>query len=220
MNKIKQFIKKTATCILLAFAVGGWAYAEGNPKPFVIPELKTWEGAEGRFTPNGRIVTEGNSKELQQVAQALSADYLTMFGRDLKVVKGKAKVGDIVLSLQKDESLGTEGYKMNIGDQLHITAATTQGVYWGTRTLLQMTELQGASIAKGATTDIPEYALRGFMIDVGRKFAPMSYLENLVKVMAYYKMNTLQVHLNDNGFRQFFNNSCLLYEPSFAVRPG
>ena len=217
MNKIKQFIKKTATCILLAFAVGGWAYAEGNPKPFVIPELKTWEGAEGRFTPSGRIVTEGNSKELQQVAQALSADYLTMFGRDLKVVKGKAKVGDIVLSLQKDESLGTEGYKMNIGDQLHITAATTQGVYWGTRTLLQMTELQGASIAKGATTDIPEYALRGFMIDVGRKFAPMSYLENLVKVMAYYKMNTLQVHLNDNGFRQFFNNDWNKTQAAFRL---
>src|SRR3712207_7162358 len=34
----------------------------------------------------------------------------------------------------------------------------------------------------------------------------MSYLKDLVKVMAYYKMNTLQVHLNDNGFKQFFNN--------------
>ena len=34
----------------------------------------------------------------------------------------------------------------------------------------------------------------------------MGYLENLVKIMAYYKMNTLQVHLNDNGFRQFFGN--------------
>jgi hexosaminidase len=100
MNKVSQFIKKTAACIILAFAAGGWAHAEVNPKPFVIPELKTWEGAEGRFTPSGRIITEGNSKELQQVAKALSADYSTMFGRDLKIGKGKAKVGDIVLSLK------------------------------------------------------------------------------------------------------------------------
>ena len=44
------------------------------------------------------------------------------------------------------------------------------------------------------------------MLDVGRKFVPMSYLRNLVKVMAYYKMNTLQLHLNDNGFPQYFEN--------------
>ena len=25
--------------------------------------------------------------------------------------------------------------------------------------------------------------------------------------MAYYKMNTLQVHLNDNGFKQYFDNN-------------
>ena len=45
------------------------------------------------------------------------------------------------------------------------------------------------------------------MIDCGRKFIPMSYLQDLVKIMAYYKMNTLQVHLNDNGFKQYFDNN-------------
>ncbi len=34
----------------------------------------------------------------------------------------------------------------------------------------------------------------------------MAYLNDLVKIMAYYKMNTLQVHLNDNGFKQFFHH--------------
>lgn len=32
----------------------------------------------------------------------------------------------------------------------------------------------------------------------------MSYLRDYVKIMAYYKMNTLQIHLNDNGFKQYF----------------
>ena len=35
----------------------------------------------------------------------------------------------------------------------------------------------------------------------------MSYLQDLVKIMAYYKMNTLQVHLNDNGFKQYFEHN-------------
>lgn len=45
------------------------------------------------------------------------------------------------------------------------------------------------------------------MIDCGRKFIPMPYLQDLVKIMAYYKMNTLQVHLNDNGFKQYFEHN-------------
>lgn len=35
----------------------------------------------------------------------------------------------------------------------------------------------------------------------------MPYLQDLVKIMAYYKMNTLQVHLNDNGFKQYFEHN-------------
>ena len=41
---------------------------------------------------------------------------------------------------------------------------------------------------------------------VGCKFIPMAYMRDLVKMMSYYKMNVLQVHLNDNGFKQFFGH--------------
>ena len=63
------------------------------------------------------------------------------------------------------------------------------------------------------------------MIDVGRKYIPMDYLRQLVKVMAYYKMNTLQVHLNDNGFKQYFGNdwaktpAAFRLESDFFPRP-
>ena len=49
--------------------------------------------------------------------------------------------------------------------------------------------------------------MRGMMIDVGRKYIPLSYLYSLVNLLSYYKMNTLQVHLNDNGFRDFFHGN-------------
>ena len=43
-------------------------------------------------------------------------------------------------------------------------------------------------------------------MDCGRKYIPLSYLRRLVRTMAYYKMNTLNVHLNDCGMRSFFHD--------------
>ncbi len=193
--------------------------AEVNPKPFVVPELKTWTGAEGMFAPSGRIAVKGGDKELMRIAQAFAADYELLTGRTLKVVKGSGKAGDFVMVLnKKDATLGAEGYKLEIADKAVMTAATAQGAFWATRTVLQLSEQNAnAELPKGTTIDVPEYAMRGFMIDVGRKFIPMSYLRNLVKIMAYYKMNTLQVHLNDNGFRQFFGNDWSKTQAAFRL---
>ena len=194
----------------------GALWADINPKPFVVPELKTWSGAEGQTALSGRIVVK-NAK-LKAVAAALAADYKEMFGKELTIVNGATKGGDIVLSLKKDKALGDEGYTMNVGNAVEITAATERGAFWATRTLLQIAEQhKGGNLPKGKTTDVPEYKLRGFMIDCGRKFIPMSYLRDLAKIMAYYKMNTLQVHLNDNGFRQYFGGDWNKTQAAFRL---
>ena len=44
------------------------------------------------------------------------------------------------------------------------------------------------------------------MLDVARKFFTMDYLEAICKDIVFYKMNEFQIHLNDNGFPQFFEN--------------
>lgn len=180
--------------------------AQTNEKPFVIPELTDWKGGEGTLSLSGRIIVK--DKKLNKIANALISDYKEMFTRKLVITKGRPATGDIVLSLKNnDKKLGQEGYRMTTTGTVQIEAATPQGVFWATRTLLQISEQNPKRlIPKGNITDIPEYKLRGFMIDCGRKFIPMSYLRNLTKVMAYYKMNTLQVHLNDNGFKQYFVN--------------
>ena len=198
-------LKRLLSCVVLTMAFSAVLHAEINPKPFVIPELKTWTGAEGKVVPSGRIVVK--SSKLQGVAQALAADYQEMFGTALTVAKGSVKPGDIVLELKKNPTLGDEGYKLHATSSILISAATEKGAFWGTRTLLQLSEqAEDRSIPCGAATDVPEYRLRGFMIDCGRKFIPLAYLQKLTKMLAYYKMNTLQIHLNDNGFRQFFGD--------------
>lgn len=208
----KKILALAACCMLSAGAL----WADINPKPFVVPELKTWSGAEGQTALSGRIVVK-NAK-LKAVAAALAADYKEMFGKELTIVNGATKGGDVVLSLKKDKALGDEGYTMNVGSAVEITAATERGAFWATRTLLQIAEQRkDGNLPKGKTTDVPEYKLRGFMIDCGRKFIPMSYLRDLAKIMAYYKMNTLQVHLNDNGFRQYFGGDWNKTQAAFRL---
>lgn len=208
----KKILTLAACCMLS----GGALWADINPKPFVVPELKTWSGAEGQTALSGRIVVK-NAK-LKAVAAALAADYKEMFGKELTIVNGATKGGDVVLSLKKNKALGDEGYTMNVGSAVEITAATERGAFWATRTLLQIAEQhKDGNLPKGKTTDVPEYKLRGFMIDCGRKFIPMSYLRDLAKIMAYYKMNTLQVHLNDNGFRQYFGGDWNKTQAAFRL---
>lgn len=206
---MKRIIRKGASLLFLAAALLGFAFSTPlhaeNEKPFVVPELTQWNGADGQTVLSHRIVVKGKKSVVKPIADALASDYKALTGKPLTLVS-KAAHGDIVLQLKADNGLGDEGYRLEVGDRIVISAATSRGLYWGTRTLLQLSQQYGDNMPRGTAVDVPQYAMRGFMIDVGRKYFPMDYLENLVKIMAYYKMNTLQVHLNDNGFRQYFGD--------------
>lgn len=206
-----KFVSLQALALLVIFCLtGSLTRAAVNPKPFVVPELKQWTGKDGNFTPgkDARIVCTSQNPELLRIARMFADDYQQMFGQTLSVAQGKATSGDFVLSLSADKKLGEEGYAIKISDRVIISAPTPTGLYWSTRTLLQLAEQnQERSLPQGTIRDYPDYPLRGFMIDCGRKFIPMAYLQDLVKIMAYYKMNTLQVHLNDNGFKQYFEHN-------------
>lgn len=192
----------------------GWKAPSINEKPFVIPEITEWKGGQGNVALSGRIIVK--SSNIKAIAQAFSNDCEEMFGWKLAISSGKPRKGDIVLTCRKSADLSDESYQIEMGTvslpTVNILSSSPKGMFWATRTLLQLFEqsthdrAENISLPSGTIIDKPQYPLRGFMIDVGRKYIPMSYLRNLVKVMAYYKMNTLQVHLNDNGMPQYFES--------------
>lgn len=201
-----HFASKVLCFVVFSLFVQMGLYAQ-NEKPFVIPELKEWQGKEGVFVPQAGMRIVYAQDALRSVAEAFAADYGRMFDAAPAVVQGKPSKGDIYLTLKKDKKLGREGYTIRVDRYVTVSAPEVVGAYWATRTLLQISEqTEDHQLPKGQLRDWPDYALRGFMMDCGRKFIPMSYLRDLVKMMAYYKMNTLQVHLNDNGFKQFFGH--------------
>ena len=218
-------MKRTILFLLIAVAAaacspGAFAATAESTKPFVIPELKTWEAGKGNLTISGtmRIAVPSGNGELLQIAEMLADDWNTVAGFKPKIVTDKAGKGDIVLEIKTDRALdklsggSTESYSLSISDRVRLSASTARGVYWGTQTLLQLAdralqadaEPDGIDLACGRILDWPDYGIRGFMMDCGRKYIPMSYLRKLSRIMAYYKMNTLQIHLNDNGFKQYF----------------
>ena len=194
--------------ILISFAFSANPAAAANPKPFVVPELRQWSGAKGSFTPNptNTAITVADSS-LLKIAGAFADDYKAMFGTALPVKVGKSAKGNFHFALKADKKLGNEGYTIEISDRVTVTAPEKTGAFWATRTLLQISEQSAdKTLPCGKITDWPDYTLRGLSMDVGRKFFPMSYLRDLVKVLAYYKMNSLRIHLNDNGFPYYFSN--------------
>ena len=194
--------------LLLLLSICNNIYSVTNEKPFTIPEIKTWKGGSGSFAIKSQtcITYRSNEAGVQLIATQLSSDYQQMFGQKLNVLKGKNKVGNIELVVKKNKKANPESYTMVIGSSIKIIAPTVQGLYWGTRTLLQLSEQNKRSLPCGTITDAPDYPFRGLMIDCGRKFFPIDMLREYVKIMAYYKMNALHIHLNDNGFKQFFDN--------------
>lgn len=97
--------------------------------------------------------------------------------------------------------------KDKVTDSLTLEAVDAQGVYWGTRSVLQILSQNGDSIPQGTARDYPAYEVRGFMLDVGCKPISYEFLQTIVKEMAWYKMNDFQLHLTDNSFQKEYPNA-------------
>lgn len=204
---------KTLSIILFVLlSVMGFAQNKPNDQPFVIPQLREWQGASGTLLISSKssiTIAKADKELLMPIAEQFAQDLQTMFGLKLTVKVGRAVSGDINLAIDKAqvEIDNREAYIVTLGKSAEVAANEAIGVYWATRTLLQILEQSKEhALPCGVIRDYPAYPMRGFMLDVARKFFSLDYLKATVKMMSYYKMNTFQIHLNDNGFKEFFES--------------
>lgn len=196
-----------------AVAEPGPVKTDLNAKPAVVPALQQWEGGTGSFElrKNSRIVlAQKHVDELDDQGAQLATEIEQVTGHKLDVSPRIPQDGDIVLSI--DPSLADaaggarfaeEGYVFTVTDRnVTIAAPTAKGVYYGTRSLLQILLLDDGrdSVPVGTAVDWPNYKVRGFMLDVGRRFFTADFIRDYLRVMGWFKLNELQLHLNDNGF--------------------
>ncbi|MBQ9829202.1 MAG: family 20 glycosylhydrolase [Akkermansia sp.] len=164
-----------------------------NPKPQIIPELLSWSGGKGAFKLPKEIIVSCPDAFAAELVREMNA----LLPEEYTVKLGSPNKAHIGFGATKGKSDGS--YKLNITkDRVTITAPGGTGRYWGSRTLLQMLVQNPAELPCGSAWDAPRYRVRGFMLDVARLPIPMDYIEDVVRLMAWYKMNDLHLHMNDN----------------------
>jgi hexosaminidase len=99
----------------------------------------------------------------------------------------------------ENEKSTSEGYEIQINShRVFIGGNGARGMWWGTRTLLQLL-LAGNGTATGTISrDAPAYATRGYMLDAGRKWYSKDFLKEMCSYASFFKMNEFHYHLSDN----------------------
>ena len=192
-----------AVALLLAAAAGPASAA----RPATIPALREWRAAPGAFVlrPSSRVLAPGGGRVPLSEARLFASDLRRLTGRGTPVLDGPGLVpgpGDIELRLgSTDRALGSEGYRLEVGAALRIEARTAAGVFYGTRSVLQLLHRR-RTIPAGRARDWPRYPERGLMIDNGRRYFGPGWIRREVRELGYLKLNQLHLHFSeDQGFR-------------------
>lgn len=198
--------KSILSFVVLAAFAGTITAQEIGAGTFVVPTVKNMSIAKGKVSVSSQAAVNFKDKSLAHAAEYLKQSLI------LAGAPNDVESASIELQIVKNKKLEQEGYVLDVAeDKIVISGQTPQAVLWGIQTLLQMQDAENEDgvfeVPVCKVQDKPDYAYRGFMIDVARKFFPLDYLKNLVRTMSYYKMNTLQVHLNDNGFKKYFHDN-------------
>lgn len=110
----------------------------------------------------------------------------------------------VYLNLQKEKTLTTEAYELNITPhQITITGATNAGLFYGMQTLFQLMNADTSKqIACMQIKDAPAFAYRGMHLDVSRHFFGPDVIKQYLDVMGKLKLNYFHWHLTDDqGWR-------------------
>ena len=137
---------------------------------------------------------------LEATAKQIQFYLKEMIKHELEIVTSGEKSGDIVLVKDGSvDNLGKEGYTLAIDDMIEIKSNYETGILYGGISITQMFSQNDGmnNVAKGLARDYPKYEVRAGMLDVARTYIPMEYLQEMTIYMAYYKLNEVQVHVND-----------------------
>ncbi|KAH9944197.1 glycoside hydrolase [Epithele typhae] len=119
-----------------------------------------------------------------------------------------------------DGSPTAEGYELRVSDSgIQITASGTKGAFWASRTLLQGLVMTGGRFPSGVVVDQPDWATRGFMLDVGRQWYPIGFLQELCTYASWFKISEFHVHLSDNVSPQLGDGNASTTYARFRLRP-
>jgi len=153
------------------------------------------------------IVYPATNEKVHRTADFLATFIKEMTGTEIRVSDKEKSSNAIILAV--DSTMGhPEGYKLQITpEKVLLTGGSEAGVFYGIQTIHKALPILkdgkvAAALPAGTVTDFPRFRYRGFMIDVGRHFFPVSYLKQVIDLMALHNINYFHWHLTeDQGWR-------------------
>lgn len=153
------------------------------------------------------IVYPATNEKMHRTADFLATFIKEMTGTEVRVSDKEKSSNAIILAV--DSTMGhPEGYKLQITpEKVLLTGGSEAGVFYGIQTIHKALPILkdgkvAAALPTGTVTDFPRFRYRGFMIDVGRHFFPVSYLKQMIDLMALHNINYFHWHLTeDQGWR-------------------
>ena len=124
-------------------------------------------------------------------------------GLTTQIVKGNKKSQIHIL---KNNELGKEEYQLKIQENvISINVSSYSGLLYAFVSLNQIlynSKEEKMGIPLVEINDSPRFNHRGFMLDISRNFYPKEKILQIIDLMAYYKLNVLDLRLTDDeGWR-------------------
>jgi len=202
-------MKRTA-CVVAAIVMCGLAgisqgvEEQDMESPPLVPLPATVTIRPGLYTVPKEPVIEwfsrGQDEGALRVAQTFAEDLQRLgFEPTVRGLTARPYGVPFELGITLDDALGEEGYRLHAGDGITIRANTERGLFWGTRTALQLVEGgPDSAVPFIEIVDRPAYAYRAVMVDVARQFHSLEFHKWMIRKLARYKLNVYHIHFTDD----------------------
>ncbi len=215
---------------VLNFAKTDLAAEHLIPKPLKI--IPTHGGfALDEFTA---IYTSENAAGFEEVGKFLAQKIKAKTDLDVQVNVDEIPNLETVIYINQADSTdlkGPEAYQLYITqDSVILNSNTAAGAFRGIQTIRQLIPVTSNNtlaankiwtIPTGKIIDNPQFEYRGAMLDVARHFFSVEDVKKFLDLLAYYKYNTLHLHLTDDqGWRIEIKSWPLLTEVGGSTEVG
>ncbi len=183
----------------------------------LIPVVPTPES----FSPKGDSTTFSNDyvivhdKGLEFEAQYLQKQLKALYNRDIAIREGDSYDKNAVilsvdnLTAKDDKTAEAYTLEVNTDNTVHIVGSDAAGLFYGVQSFLALFDAKYAlhpademRLPLVRIEDAPRFGYRGVHVDVARNFHSVQSLQKTIDILAYYKINTLHLHLTDDeGWR-------------------
>ena len=208
MDRDGESMASRAPTFLLAMIASGAVPALAAPEPDVnvVPRPATIRALPGTFVLTGKTRIVAADPDARRIAGLFDEALLEQHGLRLEITTRAPRGANYIL-LQRSaaDPIRAEGYHLEVRSEVIRVSGDAAGLFYGLQTLRQLLPLRPAARIELPAIDIedqPRFGYRGVLLDVGRHYFSVAYLEKLLDLAAQYKINRFHWHLTDNeGWR-------------------